>query len=71
VYGGTALRPSAADCDIYADNHRDADRDRNADTILKRDRDSHRHRYGIADEYADPESIAKRNTNCDRHSLRG
>jgi hypothetical protein len=65
MHGGTALRPSPTNCDIYADG------DRNADAVLKRDRDSHRHRHGIADEYADPESIAKRNTDRDRPSLRG
>ena len=54
----------------YTDCNRNADCDRNADTNPERDRDSHRYRYGVADDYAHPESVAKHDANRGRHSLR-
>jgi hypothetical protein len=58
------VRPSPTNCNAHADG----DRDGPADGYT--DRHPHRHHYGLADEHANPNSIAEHNTNRDRHSLR-
>jgi hypothetical protein len=64
VHGGSALRPSATNSNTHADGDRDGPADGYAD------RHSHRHHYGVADEHADPNSIAEHDANPGRYSLR-